>query len=527
MIFPQKNGIVWPLNEKGERPTTETSIRIWAKSFEQLGDEKATNAVKNEKNWRHGYVKHVIKHVELSLTDGDRCVKAAQSGLDAFYDEFQFIRDGNSMKLSDAMKIKGTKFHTAVIKGSKSKDNLKLEIPYKDKVLTGDDIIKQVNKWANYGTIEKSTAEAITKVVQNKTYVDLSDKYFVLLGAGSAMGPFYLLMALGANVIGVDLAREGIWKRLCEAAENSCGTLTFPVAIPQNQCTTPEMLYKNGGCNLMEETPEGNNWLQTVHPGKELVVGCYTYLDGEAHVRVALACDAIMRGLSEERKATLAYLCTPTDVHCIPEDANKAARKNYDTLNWKNLLMLPFRTFGGKKFLVKNALRPVKDNKGKDRYYADELIVPQGPNYALAKRMQHWRAIVARDIGCKVSTNIAPSTSTVSVTSNRSFAWAYDGMPFFVPIEIFEQKTSNAVMGALLIHDVNNPNSVANPAQRKLDNPLELFAENSFHGGMWRCGYKSGSLGEVSVIIHFIKVLRPVLIAIAVLILFFIYRRFF
>ena len=42
-------------------------------------------------------------------------------------------------------------------------------------------------------------------------YVD-----FVLLGAGSAMGPFEVLMSLGANVVAIDLDRPFIWKRLIE-----------------------------------------------------------------------------------------------------------------------------------------------------------------------------------------------------------------------------------------------------------------------------------------------------------------------
>lgn len=43
----------------------------------------------------------------------------------------------------------------------------------------------------------------------------------------------------------------------------------------------------------------------------------------------------------------------------------------------------------------------------------------QGPNYALAKRMQHWRAIVAFSKGVNVSSNIAPSTATLSVLSRK------------------------------------------------------------------------------------------------------------
>ena len=37
-----------------------------------------------------------------------------------------------------------------------------------------------------------------------------------------------------------------------------------------------------------------------------------------------------------------------------------------------------------------------------------------------------------RSKGCSVSTHIAPSTATASVVHNKQFAWAYDGMPFFV-----------------------------------------------------------------------------------------------
>eukprot|EP00808_Paulinella_micropora_P016638 g17544.t1 len=224
------------------------------------------------------------------------------------------------------------------------------------------------------------------------------------------------------------------------------------------------------------------------------------------HVQVYLACDLIMKELSEKRKdVSLAYLCTPTDVHVIPEDANKAAKKNYSLSKLANVLVLPFRFI----WLKPNAQKPVRAENG-DMFYIvlDGLSVAQGPNYATAKRLQHWRAMEARSRGCTVVSNVAPSTTTASVVSNRQFAWAYDGMPFFKPMEIFNQDTSNAVMATLLIHDIRNPQSVAS-AKYQLRNPLELFSSASFHGGVWRCGYKLDTLGETSVLIHFVKVLRP------------------
>ena len=85
------------------------------------------------------------------------------------------------------------------------------------------------------------------------------------------------------------------------------------------------------------------------------------------------------------------------------------------------------------KVLKPNALQPVavacstdkSSNKqgggggdNKNIYYVDGLSIAQGPNYCTAKRLQHWRAVIARSNGHRVSSNIAPSTATDSVVSN-------------------------------------------------------------------------------------------------------------
>ena len=130
--------------------------------------------------------------------------------------------------------------------------------------------------------------------------------------------------------------------------------------------------------------------------------------------------------------------------------------------------------------------------------------------------MQHWRAIIARENGSIVSSNIAPATSTVSVVHKREFAWAYEGMPYFKPYEIFAPSTSNAVMTALLFFDINDTSSVANP-NTKLSNPNQLFSFGSFNGGAWRCAYEVDSIGEASVFVYFGRVAKPYLsVAVAV-----------
>ena len=270
-------------------------------------------------------------------------------------------------------------------------------------------------------------------------------------------------------------------------------------------------LYANCGANLFNEAPRVRNWLLKVCPGKELTVGAYAYLDGELHVKVSLAMDAIIRDLTSKRKANVAYLCTPTDCHLIPQEASVAAA-SHNAFSLTNIILTfapPFfRLWPGK--LVKNYNKPVQasdsDGNSYESFYVDGIVNRQGPNYIFAKRIQHWRAQIARyEDGCVVSSNIAPSTATVSVTSNKLFALAYEGWKFFKPMEVFQPETSNAVMAALLLHDINNTNSPVHPKQ-KLRNPLEIFMYGSFHGGLWRNAYTcDSSLSEPAAVLYLLS----------------------
>jgi len=314
-------------------------------------------------------------------------------------------------------------------------------------------------------------------------------------------------MALGANVIAVDLDRSGIWERLIGIARDSPGTITFPLSKSQEECADDSDLYASAGCNLFTQTPAIRDWLLDLYPGKPLTVGSYAYLNGALHVQVSLAMDCITRDLSERREGTsLVYLCTPTDLHLIPSEAHQSALDNYGDYSRRPYCLI-LNLLSGGRYLRKNAMRPVQ-GEGGPYYLVNGVSVAQGPNYILAKRLQHWRAIVARSKGCVVSSNVAPSTSTASVVQNRTFAWAYEGMPYFKPYEIFEPDVSKAVMLAILLNDLNDPKSVANP-KTEIGNPNELFSYGGFHGGTWRCAYEVDSIGEASVFIYFGRVAAP------------------
>lgn len=63
-------------------------------------------------------------------------------------------------------------------------------------------------------------------------------------------------------------------------------------------------------------------------------------------------------------------------------------------------------------------------------------------------------------------------------------------------------------MGALLVHDICNPASKAYPTTL-LRNPIELFKDGAFHGGVWRCGFKVGSIGETAALRYYLGAYGP------------------
>jgi hypothetical protein len=144
----------------------------------------------------------------------------------------------------------------------------------------------------------------------------------------------------------------------------------------------------------------------------------------------------------------------------------------------------PLRAVSGGRLLVPNYPGDVP--------VCDSLVPQQGPNYALAKRLQRWRAAVARDAGVEVSLNVAPPTRTKSVVKNRLLATAYAGARRF-GVEVFEPSTSNVLMAALLVHDLRT-----SPVRV---HPFEAEAASAAHGGLWRQPYSPRSVLGLAVLV--------------------------
>jgi len=352
------------------------------------------------------------------------------------------------------------------------------------KKLTRGGAIDKVKKWQGRGVIEPDTASVLCEMINdNKWIKSLENKVFVLLGALSEMGPLQPLLDFGATVVAVDYSAKPVQERLFKQLEGRAGKLIVPLKPGTLQLNQSEWAA-NSGADLLMDFPEVADWLVGVCPDKEMIIGPYCYLDGERFIKIVAAMDGICQTVAKKRSSPtgMVYYATPTDCHMVHPEVVDAAKK---------------QTHGGLAgFFSMFTTKPSfpSENNVNGVPFVNCVVAEQGPNYVLAKRMQTWRAMLARNNGQKVSLNVAPTTKTTSVMKNKIFAFTMAGMPSFQPMEPFETLTTKSVMAALMINDFGNKNSSSNP-DVKLDHPLHILQKTSVHGGMFRVGKAFSTIG--------------------------------
>lgn len=498
-------GVQFPETSSGRRSSTATSALVLAAAVESL-EPALAQAMREESRWRQRYGRYLVDLVRLAVRSGPKASSIARHGLEAVHETFRFERAGESMTPRDALhRFREPTLHTAVVQGTGERRQ-RLVVPYRGEWLEGDALRRQIDAWAGAGVMEPAAAGALHRVCRHEAWLDLRDLQFVLLGAGAELGPFAALSRLGAGIIAVDLDRPDLWRRLLGLAREHAGRLVLPLRRPCPADATDEQLAQAAGCDLLTMTPEIRTWLASQEG--PLCIGGYAYLHGQHHVRVEVAMDAIMEDLARARDdVSLAFLLTPTDVFAIPEEAAAAAKAAWRQAGLRALWRRPLCALSNGRLYAPNAVLESRDPAGRRYPIFDGIVPAQGPNYALAKRLQKWRAVAAREAGVRVSANVAPPTATASVLTRRAFAAAYAGAPHY-GAEIFAPETANALMTALLIHDLRSDESLADPAV-ELGHPLDLFSQQAVHGGLWRIAYQLRSVLEMAAIRGFVSGKRP------------------
>ena len=492
------DGVCFPSGGDGKRSTGATGRAIFADCARGVAPELA-DRIEHTKDWRSGYLRPIRDIVAAATTTPDAALQVSSDGLASAHRRFRFGRDGQELSVDAAMgAFTAPGFGAVQIQGTAQLDS-DLSVPYRGKRLFGRHLRDQVDKWVDGGIAEPSFGSAIHLMLDNPDWLDLRGVDIALLGAGAEMGPTRSLLRWGATVHAIDLQRPAIWQRLIDITRSTAGRLRVPIEFDAagnpplviDGLVHPEddvAIANVAGANLLTRTPEVRTWIAEIE--QPFVLGTYAYADGATHVLLSMAADAVVADLLGGRDdITLAYLATPTDTFMVPLDAVLESRRRWDSRGLSGLLQAPLRTL---RQFEPNYPQTLVAADGTEVGLNDSLISQQGANYALAKRMQRWRALVARSSGTPVSINLAPATRTQSVVKNRALAAAYAGADKFGS-EVFEPATSTALMAALLVHDLRNPAATANPAT-PLGNPMELFAQGANHGGLWRAAYSPRSV---------------------------------
>ena len=517
MSDDEPTGVVFPVSADGRRSTSALGRAVVADALAKV-DPAGARAAENEANWRTGYPAHFRRLIEAGLTSKDAAVAVAQGGLESLHRRMRVAGRGAAQAGPGAEHADPGAEHadpgaehadpgaehadpgaehaglgalitaparhavaTVTVTGTGTAEG-ELSVPCRGERLHGDALRRRCEAWVAAGVIEPSCADAIATVAAHQEWLALPGRTIVVLGAGAEVGPLPVLLGWGARVMGVDLPVPQVWERVLEVARRSAGTLLVPVASQgpgQPPQADGEGLAQRAGLDLTDDAPSVADWLAEAEG--PLVLGNYVYADGAANVRVSSAVDALTVRLQSARPdVALAFLATPTDVFAVPGDAvAQSARAYANGSPAAKLGRWPLQALSGGRVL-RRAYPP-----GADPGICDSLIPQQGPNYALAKRIQRWRATVARDAGATVSMNVAPPTRTRSVLKNRALAAAYQGAPRF-GVEIFEPATTKTLMAALLVHDLYADGDPAGPAQ---GHPWQDEARTAAHGGLWRMGY--------------------------------------
>ncbi|MDO5697865.1 MAG: hypothetical protein Q4G51_07815 [Dermatophilus congolensis] len=467
-------GVTFP--RAGEkRSSVAPSTSILADAVRADSPELASRFEKVE-NWRRDYAPLFLDLTRLEASDPEVAMRIARTGLQAAADRMVFAAEGEDKPVAAGLDVSEPRFDTITVNGSGPRAE-ELVVEYKGKRLSGDALLRQLDDWVRRGITEPSFAEAVGAVVRNPEWLDLRDRTFGVIGAASQMGPYKQLMSWGATVAAIDLPRPGTWFSLAATAARGAGTLL----APSREADSGRI--DTAGANVLAEIGPLTNWLAEV-PGP-LTVGNYTYADGGLFVRLSVAVDAMLARLTERRDdLSFTYLASPADAFTVPMDAVAMAQERDAALTPAAAAGRAIRLATRGKLAKQNYDGNILETATGPVGLMGAIIAGQGPNYLLAKRLQRWRMEVARAEGMLASVHVAPPTRTESVHHNAAMAHRQH-VTAPLGIETFDAEATEALAGAILVHDLRNPLSPARP-EVPLANPLDMFHFAANPGGRWR-----------------------------------------
>lgn len=467
-VIDERTGVAFPLIE-GHRSTTHTGRAVIADSLRHVAPDLALSA-ESAANWRRDYVKHFALSTEIGAASGPIALQIARDGLASLRSRMRLATPNGDRNLTLDSLTGSAKVRTTTVVGASTASE-SLQVPYRGQILQGSALVEQLHSWADDGIVEPAFVAALIALIDQPDALRLPGRTVVLLGAAASMGPLIHLTRWGAAVMAIDVPVPSVQARLHEAAHLGASRVLLPQVEGRSET----------GLSLTDELGATSNWLNEVlADASGPVLAAHFYADGGTHVELTAAGDLLATDLCERRPdAGLAYLATPTDSFLAPMDAVNQARTRFHESAWNGHTKRLLRT-ASRRTLFRPAYEELHtDESGIQWGCVDTLVEVQGPNYALAKRAQRWRAMIADHEGTPVSANVAPSAWTHSVTKNKTLAAVFRAAHRF-GVEIFQSDTASALMAAKLAADLSG----LGPERPR--HPEALLSHDAAHGGLWR-----------------------------------------
>jgi hypothetical protein len=317
---------------------------------------------------------------------------------------------------------------------------LRAELPLDGRVYRGLDVLEAVDGLYGAHHLTAAARDALRWIVNHIEAqggaLHLRGRKFALMGAGAELSPAPMLLAADATVLWIDVSSP---ESMIERAIGLAGTLVEPEHahdVLADPCGVAASIR-----SFAEDGP--------VH------VGLFAYAPGASReLRVAGAMDAIVRSLGADVVRSVSMLVSPTSPGEMQrEDVEVQGERRTAPALWQKVLQLG------------------RIVRGPGHYGTDgspvcrAVMSIQGAGYQAAQYLtkiasaEEMATTGLGDDGAKrpvtVSANVAGITATRSL-SHPLFQAAFAGAPAF-GVRIFEPRTTRALSGLLMLHDVLNP----------------------------------------------------------------------
>lgn len=348
---------------------------------------------------------------------------------------------------------------------------LAVEVPLDGQLYRGREVHEALDKLRKAHQLTAAAHEGLAWIVEHAASaggaIDLSGQRFVLFGAGAELASTRMLLAAGASILWVDLAEPS----------HSLGNVNDLAG---------DITRAPGAQNLLEQPREIAALVRAFASDGPVHIGMFAYAPGASKEwRLAATMNAIVSSLEPALVRSVSLLISPTTPTALSSETLRSSELRYlETPSWQRVLE--------RTGLIQ---RPGHYREG-GAHVSLSTVSLQGLSYQAAQYISkiaaaETYAVYGSDAQADDGTPIAVSANVAGVTRTRSlshplFDAAFLGADKF-GVRVFDPKTTRALSGLLMLHDLLNP-AAPGAAERHVDAPQAKAAallSQQVHGGIY------------------------------------------